>query len=44
MEYLRRYGENGVWNNGWRGDENFKDFDDIYQSIQTYSDITWSKD
>jgi hypothetical protein len=33
------YGKNGVWNNGWRGDENFKDFDDIYQSI--YSDITW---
>jgi hypothetical protein len=26
------YGKNGVWNNGWRGDENFKDFDDIYQS------------
>ena len=33
--------ENGVWNNGWRDDTNVKDFDDVYLSILTASDVSW---
>jgi hypothetical protein len=33
--------ENGVWNNGWRDDANVKDFDDVYLSILTASDVSW---
>jgi len=33
--------ENGVWNNGWRDDTNTKDFDDVYISVLTASDVSW---
>lgn len=33
--------ENGVWNNGWRDDTMVKDFDDVYLSILTNSDVSW---
>ena len=33
--------ENGVWNNGWRDDTIVKEFDDVYLSILTTSDVSW---
>ena len=33
--------ENGVWNNGWRDDTISKEFDDIYLSVLTASDVSW---
>ena len=33
--------ENGVWNNGWRDDTNTKDFDDVYLSVLTATDVSW---
>ena len=33
--------ENGVWNNGWRDDTMVKEFDDVYLSILTASDVSW---
>ncbi len=33
--------ENGVWNSGWREDENVKEFDDADISYRSISDIRW---
>jgi hypothetical protein len=33
--------ENGVWNSGWRDDEEARDFDDVSFSVLTSSDISW---
>ena len=33
--------ENGVWNSGWRDDEEARDFDDVAFSVLTESDISW---
>ena len=33
--------ENGVWNNGWRDDTTANEFDDVYLSILTASDVSW---
>ena len=33
--------ENGVWNSGWRDDEESRDFDDVAFSVLTESDISW---
>jgi hypothetical protein len=39
MAFKKGVWENGVWKQWMRGDETFKDFDDIYQSIQTHIQI-----
>ena len=33
--------ENGVWNNGWRDDTMAKEFDDVYLSVLTATDVSW---
>lgn len=33
--------ENGVWNSGWRDDQEARDFDDVAFSVLTESDISW---
>jgi hypothetical protein len=40
-EFVAGVWENGVWNNGWRVDENIYDFDDVVYSIPISKDIKW---
>ena len=40
-EFVSGVWENGVWNDGWRVDENIYDFDDIIYSIPIKKDSKW---